>query len=314
MMFRNSVRLLLTNFSTVWKILLYYAICVFVTAAIFVPILSPIISKMTAAGVFADISAIFNSIFSEPSSVLPGVNDIFAKIGEVISTNANVFLGNYIGIGVMSLIVIPFIFGLPELAISETLYGFMSSQTNYGFFACFIKNLGKSSLLQLAKLVTTVPLNIIITMVLVGIVKLFILGGFVNIICSFFIFILFLVLIAAKISYFLAWVPAIVTKDVGPFRALRECHKATCRGYWKVFSTAILLVIIAFVFNFFFGIFSLGAALFITIPMSVFIFSIFGMVEYYSSMGMRYYVYPDMFVSTKRLEEQEGIKKTKYLL
>lgn len=314
MMFRNSVRLLLTNFSTVWKILLYYAICVFVTAAIFVPILSPIISKMTAAGVFADMSTLFNSFFSQPSSVIPGINDIFSKIGEVITTNANAFLGNYICIGIMVFLVIPFIFGLPDLAISETLYGFMSSQTSYGFFACFIKNLGKSSLLQLTRLITTVPLNIIITAILVGIIKLFTLGGFVNVICAFFIFIMFLALVAAKIAYFLAWVPAIVTKDVGPFKALKLCHKATCRNYWKVFSTCILLVIIAFVFNFFFGIFSLGAALFITIPMTVFMFAIFGMVEYYGSMGMRYYVYPDMFVSTKRIEEQEGIKKTKYLL
>ena len=38
------------------------------------------------------------------------------------------------------------------------------------------------------------------------------------------------------------------------------------------------------------------------------------MVSYFSSCGMRFYVYPDMFISPKKFEEQDKVKKVKYII
>jgi len=38
------------------------------------------------------------------------------------------------------------------------------------------------------------------------------------------------------------------------------------------------------------------------------------MVSYFTSQGMRFYVYPDLFVSPKHFEEQDKLRKIKNLL
>ena len=69
MLFRNSVRLLLTNFSNVWKILLYYLICTVLTVLICLPILHPVVSKLSEANVFENFWALANNIFYNPTNI-----------------------------------------------------------------------------------------------------------------------------------------------------------------------------------------------------------------------------------------------------
>ena len=64
MIFRNTIRLLLTNFSNVWKVLVYYIICIALTLGVCWSIATPIISKLAEANVFSDLSNLLNSFFS----------------------------------------------------------------------------------------------------------------------------------------------------------------------------------------------------------------------------------------------------------
>ncbi len=313
-MFKNSVRLLLTNFSTVWKLLLYYCICFIVTVAICVPIASPIISKLTAAGVFNDINTVFTSIFRDPPAMITAFNSAVDNTAMVFSSNASVFVWNYVGLAFVLCVFVPFVFGLAELAVCETIYGFMSSNTQYGFTASFIKNFGKSVLLQLVKLIIIVPMNLLIFGVFVGIIKLIIMGGIVNILGSFIVFVLALIIIAIKQALFCNWVPAMVVQDVGPFASLKKGISISCRNYLPLLSTTVAFVLAAMVFNIFFGIFSFGTCLFITLPLTILVYSTFHMVSYFTCQGMRYYAYSDMVISPVTLEQRDKIDKTKYLL
>ena len=314
MTFRNSVRLLLTNFSLVWKILLYFGICFCVFVAIFIPILGPIVSKLTTAGVFEELNEIFNMIFTSPSDVITAVENVYIHFFAVLRDNASVLMVNYVFLGIVVFILIPFFFGLFELALNDCLYGFMTSQSQYGFTATFIKTFVKSMALQAVKLLIMVPINVLIIGILYGIIKLFALGGLVNIICAFIVFVMSLIVISMKITLFSCWTPSMVVNNTNPFIALGNGIKVACKNYWKNLSNVLVAVLIAFVINFFFGLFSLGAGLFLTVPITVVSFAIIGMIIYFNGRGMRYYVYVDTFVTTKKLEEQDKTQKLKNLL
>lgn len=314
MMFKNSVRLLLTNFSTVWKLLLYYCICFIITVAVCVPVLGPIISKFTAAGVFVEINNVFTYLFRDSAQVILSFNNAIDGIASVLTINAGAFVWNYVGFAFIALLFAPFIFGLADLAVCETIYGSMSSNTRYGFTASLIKHFGRSVTLQLVKLITIVPINLVIMAAFVGIIKLLVAGGILNIFGSFMVLLLILIAIAVKQAIFSAWIPAMVVRGYGPFKALKKGVQLSNRNFLRIFSTSLAFVFANMVFNIFFGLFSFGTCLFITIPLSVLITFIFYMVSYFTTCGMRYYVYPDLVVSPITLEQSDRLDKTKYLL
>ncbi len=314
MMFRNSVRLILSNFSNVWKLLLYYVICTIISFAILYPIASPIISKLSAAHVFTDIQTLFNGLFSQPNEMATSLDQVFVTIGEVFSANARDFLPNYILFGVVVLFVMPFIYGLGELTISEVLYGFMTSQTNYGFTACFIRKLGKACVLNLSKMIFTVPMNIITILSLYGVVKLLATKLIGNIVAAVFVMLLIIVYIAFKNTLFSCWTPATAVHNVGPFKAMILGWRAVFHNFWSIFSTAVAVMIFAIVVNFIFGVFTFTIAFVVTMPLTIFTWYVFHMVAYFSNQGMRFYVYPDMFITPKRIKEQETIKRLKFYL
>ena len=314
MTFRNSVRLLLTNFSLVWKVLLYFGICFCLLVAVFVPILGPIVSKLTSAGIFDEFNQIFTFVFTDPSKVIPAMEAVNTNFFEVLRDNSASLMINYFFLGIVVFLLVPFFFGLFELALNDCLYGFMTSQSQYGFTATYIKTFIKSMALQATKLIIIVPINLIIVATLYGIIKLFALGGLVNILCAFLVFAIFLLLISMKITFFSCWTPSMVVNNNNPFVALADGIKVVCKNYWKNLSNIVVAVLIGFVINFFFGLFSFGAGLFLTIPITVVTFAILGMIIYFNGRGMRYYVYVDMFVTTKKLEEQDKTQKIKNLL
>lgn len=314
MMFRNTVRLVLTNFSNVWKLLLYYIITTIVLVGILYPIVNPVFVKLSQANVFSDIQALFNAIFSEPNNIVKSANQILVTIGQVLKVNANIFMANYILFGFIVVIVAPFMYGLGELAINEVLYGFMTSQTQYGFTASFIKKIGKSSLLQLAKMLFIIPLNVIIVFAFYGIVKLCATGLIVNIFLSILILIATFAFIAFKNSLFGLWAPCMAVHNVGPYKSLCLAIRSLFHNFWSVFSTAITLLVVSIAANFIFGVFTFTAGFVITLPLSIFALYVFNMVAYFSNQGMRFYVYPDMFITPKKIKEQETIKKLKFYL
>lgn len=314
MMFRNSVRLLLTNFSNVWKLLVYYIICTVVTVLICVPILSPIIGKLTEANVFGDFWALANSMFYNPSNIAYTIDDVINTFLSVISSNSSQFLVNYILFGFVIVFVAPFIYGLGSLPAGDVLYGFMTSQVRYTFTGSFIRNLGKSCLYCLTKMLFLLPLNLIIIAVAYGVLKLATMGSIGYVFLAILVFAIFMMLVAIKVSLFNCWMPAMAVLNVGPFKALKISFKSVLRKFGSIYSTAILFVLLSVGVSFALGIFTFLIALVVILPLITFTFIVFQMVAYFTSQGMRFYVYPDMFISPKKFEERDTIKKIKFIV
>lgn len=58
------MRLLLSNFSNVWKVLVYYIICIALTIGVCYTVATPILSKLSEAGVFESLGNLINSFLN----------------------------------------------------------------------------------------------------------------------------------------------------------------------------------------------------------------------------------------------------------
>lgn len=312
MMFKNSVKLLFANFGTVWKTMVYYILVSALVVGLVYPVWGMLGDAFNADGAM---TSLFDSIMSiNIATNLPatladlyvGLSALFNGLLSLFTTN--VWLAIYISFLVFYLI--PFLYGLADLPIQETLYGYMSSLTKYGYAHSFVRKLGKSALLQLFKCLIMLPFSTLIIFLVMQILSLSTLGGAIIYIIPFLLILTICVFYAFKRTLFSGWIPAIVVYDCNIFVGLGRGFKAVFRRFWKVLSNAAIIMLIIFALNYIFGL----PAIFIIAPLSIMILNIFEMVMFYGSQGMRYYVDLDTIVTPKKLEENDSFRKTKNII
>ncbi|MBQ3047805.1 MAG: hypothetical protein IJD48_02190, partial [Clostridia bacterium] len=157
-------------------------------------------------------------------------------------------------------------------------------------------------------------LNIALFGIFYLMIKLYTLGSFLYVLLDIVLIALLLCVIAFKYTLFSCFMPSIAVLDCNVFRALDKNFKVVFKNFFRIFSNCITLVLTALVVNLIFCVFSFGVSLVVTLPLTAVVFVIFQMVSYFSSCGMRFYVYPDMFISPKKFEEQDKVKKVKYII
>jgi len=313
MIFRNTFRLLLTNFSNVWKVLVYYIICIALTVGVCWSIASPIIAELNKANVFSDLGNLLNSFFSEPTIAPITLREILTNAKDVFVSNAQ-FTPNYIIFIIWIFFVFPFTLDLAGLALGEVFYGYMTSQVKYTFTGRFIKNIGKGCLYSFFKYFAQILLNIALFAIFYLMIKLYSLGSFLYVLLDIALLALLLCVVAFKYTIFSCFMPSMAVLDCNVFKALEKNFKIVYKNFFRIFSNCITLVLTALVVNLIFCVFTFSVSLIVTLPLTAVVFVIFQMVSYFSSCGMRFYVYPDMFISPKKFEEQDKVKKVKYII
>lgn len=313
MIFKNTIRLIVSNFSNVWKLLLYYVICIALTALVCGWFLAPIAVKLGDAGVFASLIEFFEGIFTrslgESASVL---SEIGTKILDVLHVHMELRF-NCIFIMAWLLFVFPISLKMGELALGEVLYGYMTSAVKYGFTGRYIKNFGKSFMYSLAHYFLALIFNVS-CMVCFYFVVYFILQGGLQILLAVLSFGLLIVIDALKLAVFSAWMPSISVLDLDAFSAIGMNFKTIKRTFFNIFSNMLLFIILAIVVNIVFAVFTATISLTITLPLTAFVFVVARMVSFFFSHGMKFYVYPDVVISPKTFEEQDRIKQMKHLI
>ena len=314
MIFRNTFRLLFSNFSNVWKVLVYYCICIILTFCVCGALAYPIIVKLSDAKVFESFAEAVNGIFaSSPELTATRFQNVTDTAWSILSGSRHLF-ANYIIVSIWMLVVFPFTLDLAQLPMGEVLYGYMTSQTKYGFTGRFIKTIGKSAEYSVIRLLVTLPFNIASIAIVYFMIKLATFGNPLFLVLDILLLSLLFVVLTLKYSLLSCWMPAISVLDLNVFEALSLNFRCIKRRFASIFSTGLLLVLIAFVFNLIFGVFSFTVSFVVSLPLTAFVFVIFQMVSFFSAQGMRFYVYPDLFISPKTFEESLSVDNTKYII
>lgn len=312
MMFKNSIKLLMANFATVWKLLVYKILVLGIVTGLFFIGFS-FVRGMDSFLAFWD--SVISFIFSF---------NVGASILELLQAGLNIFQEFFVfaidlavnGTGIfilyifIFLILLPFLWRLSDIPTGETLYGYMASLTKYSFVGAMIRKLGTSCLYSLLNLAIMLPINFAIIAGFYGILTLVSFGGFTAILVPFLIFIYISALAGLKMAFFSGWMPACVVFNCNVVKGLKLGFKAVMRRFFKVLSTSIIIVAVILAINLLFGSFSF----IITVPLGSMIVLVFQMVMFFGSQGMRYYVDLDTILSPKKLEQTDKLKKVKDLI
>lgn len=312
MMFRNSIKLLIANFSTVWKLALYYIIVVGAVIGLLFPFFGAIGSALNATGDLNNLVELFTS-FNVSFNFFSFVTELNLLFVSIFNNLIAMFVTNtWVAIYLVFVLfyLAPVLFGLADLPVGHTLFGYMSSLTKYNFTGSYISKLGRSIRYQLFKNLVHLPFNLAIFVVLYFILGLVSVGGILIYFLPVIIILSFILVIALKKTLFSGWMPAIVVYDYNIFVAFGKGIQTVFKRFFKVFSTSIFMVLIIFAFCYLFGTY----VLLIIIPLSVIFFYVFEMVMFYSSQGMRFYVDLDTIVKPKLLEECDCFNKVKNII
>lgn len=314
MMYKNSIKLLFSNFNLVWKTLLYNLIILGLVGALAGVSAVPVFDVLKANGLFDMIHDLFADFVTNLNLI-----NFFSDLGAIWSTFVDIIASNFSNIWwniilffVIIFVVGKFLCGFVKLTQAEVLYASMSSNMKVGMITSFFSNIKKINLFELSKFIITFPIDILIAYVIILCFGLFEFGGVVSVLAPFIIVTVAILLISVRIAMFSCWMPVIAVTGKGIFSSLKENFKLVSRRFIKIFANSLGMVFTIIVLNGFAVLFTLGTCLFITIPLSNVLLTTFSMSAFYGSYGMRYYVDYDTIVEPKRMGDTEKLNKIKY--
>lgn len=312
MMFRNSVKLLFSNFATVWKLLLYYLIITLIGVGLVAPVFSSVVEVFRSHNFFEVLVDLLTT-FNLGTNIL----SIFASFGTVISTLVACILDYFVihtwlavYLTFLFVVLLPFLYELGGIAAGEILYGYMSSQAQVNFTGRIFSSVRKSFKYILAKLLIATPINILIFFLIYKVFALTALGGTIKFAVPLIITVVLCLLVTLRLVLFAGWLPALIVNDCGVWSAFARGLKAVGRRFFRTFSTMLVFVILNICIDVLFG----SIAFLLLVPLGVYFVYIIDFVMFYGSQGMRYYVDADTIISPKRLEEVDRFSRCKDII
>ena len=296
MSFKNSFKLLTTNFSIVWKQLLYYVLISLFSFGIASCIFLPTVRILVSEGVIAQFKEIFETIYTNPRDVIQACKNATTNMVNTLSDNFSTIGLNVIFSLFFAKIVFDILKYMSFYNVTNIMYMKLTSNLEIGYTSNFISNLWAEFKYAIARFIYTIPFDIIYALLIYGFLSF--VNGTITILIGLFLFILlFTVISALKITFFTAHATTMFEKQINPFHAFIAGNKKIAKNFLRILSNSIIVVITIIVSNLILGIFTVGSGLLITIPMSFVFLAIFNLTSYFGASGERYYLSETIIVN-----------------
>ena len=308
MMFKNSLKLLCTNFDKVWKLLVYHILSMAVCFGFLAIFYGDFISIAKIAFNDAELGNVFQSGTIFGSSIATALTNI---ANFVIIFFKDLFVLN-VGLGIYFCFIVfylfPLLMNMGKYVTCEMMYGYMSSCQKQSFTGIYLKTLKSSLAYASLKTIYSIPFNALIVLSMWGLTRID------NKVFDYIMPIMFVIvpalLMAFKEVFNSGWSPAKVVYNHNILSSFTIGVRAVFRRGARVFSTSFIINLLAIVLSMILGVYSI----IIILPLISPLLHIFEMVMFFSSQGMRFYVEADRIISPKKLEEVDKIEDAKFLL
>lgn len=291
MSYRNSVKLLISNFALVWKQLLYTLIIGLLCFGLAYATLVPTINLLQAEGVTGEFSAMFETIYTAPGDLISASQNALSHLFTVLKNNPSTVWAGVLCAFLFGYVVFNILKYVSYYNVTYVMHMKMTSFVDVGYTRSLISNLTASFRYACARLVYSLPFAILKTTIVIIYLKCAI--NPLSIVLGLFIASTMLIMVQSlETSFFVAHAPLMIDKngEISAFKAFLIGNKTTLKNYPRIISNAIVVSLSIVVLNIFLGIFTVGAGLFITIPLSVVFKCIFDTASYLGACGERYYV------------------------
>ncbi|MDE7453734.1 MAG: hypothetical protein K2N22_04925 [Clostridia bacterium] len=295
MKFKHTFHVFVDNFSVTFKQLLYRVIIMVIAAVIYGVIIAPYKNALTGSEGYVSLLSgvkqfLSNLIYGRPdiAESTEQIKTSFEALLALISDNRANIVWGIVGIVAVHFVE-KFFMGLGNYAAASVINDKMALRANSSFFLSLIRNLKEASLYNLMY----IPLSMIYDAALVLGLYYLVFKGFFFIAVPFqlTLFVTLAVLaIAVKMMLTTDWLPALIRGKKGQGKAFVYTFNRRRKNNLNVLANFFVIVMIIFTLNVAGAVFSLGAALLITVPSSYVILLCFEFVNYYDREELKYFI------------------------
>ena len=316
MIFKNSIKILFSNFSNVWKMILYFLFVFAVSTGLLFLFVNPILKTIDNAGFFDRFVELYSNFRTnlDLSVFFQDTASLIDSLFQFIIDNATELWFWFLGIAIVVFFLNSFLLSLSNMAVCKSLHLYIGSMNKQGFFASFADGFGKNIRFQLVRYLVSMPINILYAVLYLLSLRLFGISWYVNILAVMLIIVGIILLFAFKTMIFSVWCPAYVVLNYGIFKSLRTAIKTVFKRFGRYFGAAVGVVLTIFVLNVFLGLFTFIVGFIVSIPISYMLYNVLGMVCLYEGQGMRYYVDVYNVITPSKKETADKLKDMKYLV
>ena len=301
MRFRNAVHITINNFSSAFKMLLYRLIVgvlifslVYVILQLSLSVIMTSAELQTLKGLGGEFfRALFGGDSERLSTFQSDFNAALSDFLSLLASHGGAIAGAVVGVCLMYLLS-RFLNGLCHFTAASIMNDRMSAFARTSFSSAFFKNLGNAALYE----VIYVPICFVYDAVsLVACWFLFFYlpsflptWGFLTTLLALSLTIaLFICLQALKMTLISAWIPSVLTGSATVTKGLGASLRNKS-PFWKRFASYLTANYIIVVVNVMFGLFTLGSALLVTIPLSFLFLLALQSVHFYEDTGRKYFI------------------------
>lgn len=317
MLYKNSLKLIFSNFSLVWKLLIYILCATVFCFGLCYVCSIPTLNLLRAEGWFSLIKNAYEEfvVSFSFSGFSANIVEIYEKFMLIIGSNFKQIWFSLIMFCFVLIVLFSFVAGFIYMPMCGVLYHSMSSNTKTSLTENFIIHFKRNLKYSLLNTFVGLPLNLIIFYIIIkGMVLISKLSSDLLFLAPAFAILAFVVLFALKLKLVSAWVPSQIVMEYKPFFALKTSFKSVKKRFGRDFSNALGLILTIVFINMFSLVCTFGIGLIISLPISYVWCSTFCMTSYYTSNGLRYYVDSYNVISPQKRELSENVSSLRNFL
>lgn len=303
MIYKNSVKLLTSNFSLVWKQLAYTLLRIAFIVGLTMLVSMPILEVFKSEGFLQSLATMWESVYTNASSFFLASKDTIELFFAIIWRNMGSLWGSIILFFLVTVVINSFLKSVGKYTLTYVAHSNFTCLNNCGYSQSLLCNFKDICIYSLCRLVLDIPFAII--KALFVIVYCQVLKSWIwAIIGISLLVILYTIIYALQITLYNNLAVAQIMTKKNPFKTAFKAYKNK-KDLFKVFSNAIVIVLTIIVLNVILGVFTIGAGLLISMPASMAMVVIFELVSYYTINKQRYYLSSTIIVDTQVTDEIE---------
>ena len=289
MSYRNTMKLFVSNFALAWKQLVYLLLCAFLFALCSYTLVSPVITTLKEAGLFAEIEHLMSVFYSNPEDIVFSISAVVKLVFSSIWANISKIYLNLLATLILCVILPYILYQISIYNISSILHQKLTMNMDVGYCQNYIANFKKAIKFAFTSLVYSLPfflVNLGISIAFIFIANTTLKAVIGLGIVSF----LSITLNSCKLTLFSHFTGNVVANNINPFKAFLKSLKLEMKHFWKIMGYSVVVNLTAILINGVISIFSFFAGLFFTIPATCVLMCIFKIVIFLNINGNRYYL------------------------
>lgn len=296
MLYKNSVKLLTTNFGLVWKQLVYSLLCLAISIVSAVLFLGPVVDCLKSAGWIKEVTTIFETVYVNISELGAVVENAFIHFFKIIAQNFSTLWVYFALMFVVSYMLPMVLLNYSQFVLAKVVGDQMSSLMQSGYTKTIFESGKQGMLYAIAKCIYDLPF-VIVKLAILFFYFTFAKGIVLTIALLSLSVLLFILVEAVRISMFTCFAGYVIETGKNPFKGYFKSLVVVGKQFGRVLSNTIAVILSIVFINSFIGLFTVLSGLLITIPASMVFCAIYYQVVYFSVQGKRYYLTNSLIVN-----------------